>query len=60
MWADRVSSTVTAILARPESSGRLGLLGFSLESLGGTEFQDAAHRIHRLLFEVPHDGGPAA
>jgi carboxymethylenebutenolidase len=29
-WARRVSSVVTAILARPESSGRVGLLGFSL------------------------------
>jgi carboxymethylenebutenolidase len=30
VWAHRVSSTVTAILARPECSGLLGLLGFSL------------------------------
>lgn len=29
-WAERVSSVVTAILARSDSSGRLGLLGFSL------------------------------
>ena len=28
-WTRRVSSVVTAILARPESSGRIGLLGFS-------------------------------
>ncbi|MBV9983752.1 MAG: carboxymethylenebutenolidase, partial [Bradyrhizobium sp.] len=27
-WTGRVSSAVTAILARPDSSGRLGLLGF--------------------------------
>jgi carboxymethylenebutenolidase len=30
VWADRVSSTITTILARPDCSGRLGLLGFSL------------------------------
>jgi carboxymethylenebutenolidase len=29
-WSERVSSALTAILTRPESSGRLGLLGFSL------------------------------
>jgi carboxymethylenebutenolidase len=30
VWAARVSSIVTAILKRPDSNGRLGLLGFSL------------------------------
>ena len=30
--------------------------GFTLESQGGAEFQAAAQRIHRLLFEeAPHD-----
>src|SRR5262249_6363440 len=29
-WTSRVSSAVTAILKRPDSNGRLGLLGFSL------------------------------
>ena len=29
-WTDRVSAAATAILGRPDSSGRLGLLGFSL------------------------------
>ena len=29
-WAKRVSSVVIATLARPDSSGRVGLLGFSL------------------------------
>jgi carboxymethylenebutenolidase len=29
-WAKRVSSVVTAVLPRTESSGRIGLLGFSL------------------------------
>jgi carboxymethylenebutenolidase len=45
VWADRVSSTVTAILARPESSGRLGLLGFSL---GGFVAAAAAARDERV------------
>jgi carboxymethylenebutenolidase len=40
-WAKRVSSVVTAILARPESSGRVGLLGFSL---GGFVAANAAAR----------------
>jgi carboxymethylenebutenolidase len=44
-WADRVSSTVTAILARPESSGRLGLLGFSL---GGFVAAATAARDERV------------
>lgn len=29
-WAKRVSAVITAILARPDSSGHIGLLGFSL------------------------------
>jgi carboxymethylenebutenolidase len=29
-WAQRTSAVITSILARPESSGRIGLLGFSL------------------------------
>lgn len=45
VWADRVSSTVTAILARPESSGRLGLLGFSL---GGFVAAATAARDERV------------
>jgi carboxymethylenebutenolidase len=44
-WADRVSSTITAILARPESSGRLGLLGFSL---GGFVAAATAARDERV------------
>ena len=31
-WADTVAATVTAVLARSDSSGRIGLLGFSLGS----------------------------
>ena len=34
--------------------------GFTLESQGGTEFQAAAQRIHRLLFEEPLAEGVAA
>jgi carboxymethylenebutenolidase len=45
MWADRVSSTVAAILARPECSGRLGLLGFSL---GGFVAAATAARDERV------------
>jgi carboxymethylenebutenolidase len=44
-WADRVSSTVTAILARQECSGRLGLLGFSL---GGFVAAATAARDERV------------
>ena len=29
-WAKRVSAAITTVLARPDSSGRIGLLGFSL------------------------------
>jgi carboxymethylenebutenolidase len=45
LWTDRVSSTITAILARPESSGRLGLLGFSL---GGFVAAATAARDERI------------
>jgi carboxymethylenebutenolidase len=45
VWADRVSSTVTAILARPESTGRIGLLGFSL---GGFVAAATAARDERV------------
>jgi carboxymethylenebutenolidase len=45
VWADRVSSTVAAILARPECSGRLGLLGFSL---GGFVAAATAARDERV------------
>jgi carboxymethylenebutenolidase len=45
VWAERVSSAITAILARPESSGRLGLLGFSL---GGFVAAATAGRDERV------------
>ena len=45
VWADRVSSVATAILARPGCSGRLGLLGFSL---GGFVAAATAARDERV------------
>ena len=44
-WTARVSSALTAILARPDSSGRLGLLGFSL---GGFVAAATAARDERV------------
>jgi len=46
VWASRESSALTAILARPESSGRLGLLGFSL---GGFVAAATATRDERVV-----------
>jgi carboxymethylenebutenolidase len=45
VWSDRVSAAVTAILSRPDSSGRLGLLGFSL---GGFVAATTAARDDRV------------
>ena len=45
-WAKRVSSVVSAVLARPQSSGRIGLLGFSL---GGFVAAAAAAQEARAL-----------
>jgi carboxymethylenebutenolidase len=57
-WAKRVSSVVTAILARPESSGRVGLLGFSL---GGFVAANAAARDDRIAaLAVLYGGMPDA
>ena len=44
-WPKRVSSVVTTILARPDSSGRIGLLGFSLS---GYVAADTAARDGRI------------
>ncbi|WP_426438034.1 dienelactone hydrolase family protein [Bradyrhizobium genosp. P] len=44
-WAGRVSSVLTAVLARADSSGRIGLLGFSL---GGYVAAAAATRDERV------------
>jgi carboxymethylenebutenolidase len=57
-WAKRISSVVTAILARPESSGRVGLLGFSL---GGFVAAGTAARDDRIAaLAVLYGGMPDA
>ncbi|RXT52355.1 carboxymethylenebutenolidase [Bradyrhizobium betae] len=57
-WGDTVSATVTAIQGRPESSGRIGLLGFSL---GGYIAADAAARDTRIAaLAVLYGGMPDA
>ncbi len=43
-WTKRVSSAVTAVLARPESSGRIGLLGLAALSLPGQQPRIIASR----------------
>ena len=43
-WTKRVSSAVTAVLARPESSGRIGLLGLAALSLPGQQPRMIASR----------------
>jgi carboxymethylenebutenolidase len=57
-WAKRVSTVVTAILARPDSANRIGLLGFSL---GGYVAADTAARDPRIdALAVLYGGMPAA
>ena len=57
-WADRISSVVAAILERPDSSGRIGLLGFSL---GGYIAADtAAHDQRVTAIAVRYGGMPDA
>lgn len=57
-WAERVSSVVTAVLARPESTGRVGLLGFSL---GGFIAATTAARDERVAaLAVLYGGMPDA
>jgi carboxymethylenebutenolidase len=57
-WAKRVSAVVTTILARPDSSGRIGLLGFSL---GGFVAADTAARDARIAaLAVLYGGMPSA
>lgn len=53
-WARRVSAVVTTIFARPDSSGRVGLLGFSL---GGYVAADAAARDRRVTALAVLNGG---
>lgn len=57
-WSDAVSATVTAILVRPDSSGRIGLLGFSL---GGYVAANTAARDARVAaLAVLYAGMPDA
>ena len=57
-WTDRISSVVAAILERPDSSGRIGLLGFSL---GGYIAADTAAHDHRVTaIAVLYGGMPDA
>jgi carboxymethylenebutenolidase len=57
-WSKRVSSVVTAVLARLESSGRIGLLGFSL---GGYIAASTAARDDRIAaLAVLYGGMPDA
>ncbi|MBR0784983.1 dienelactone hydrolase family protein [Bradyrhizobium iriomotense] len=57
-WADAVSATVTTILGRSDSSGRIGLLGFSL---GGYVAANTAARDERLAaLAVLYGGMPEA
>jgi carboxymethylenebutenolidase len=57
-WSKRVSSVVTTILARPDSSGRIGLLGFSL---GGYVAAETAARDERIAaLAVLYGGMPDA
>jgi carboxymethylenebutenolidase len=57
-WTDRISSVVAAILERPDSSGRIGLLGFSL---GGYIAADtAAHDQRVTAIAVRYGGMPDA
>jgi carboxymethylenebutenolidase len=53
-WTERTSSVVTAILERPDSSSRIGLLGFSL---GGYLAADTAAHDHRVAATAVMYGG---
>ena len=57
-WSKRVSAAATAVLARPDSSGRIGLLGFSL---GGYVAANTAARDDRIAaLAVLYGGMPDA
>lgn len=57
-WSEAVSATVTTILGRPDSSGRVGLLGFSL---GGFVAANTAARDARIAaLAVLYAGMPEA
>jgi len=57
-WADTVAATVSAVLGRPDSSGRIGLLGFSLGSYIAAEA--AAHDTRVAALAVLYGGMPQA
>ncbi|GGI23584.1 dienelactone hydrolase family protein [Bradyrhizobium guangdongense] len=57
-WADAVAATVTAVLGRSDSSGRVGLLGFSLGSYIAAEAAARDNRVAALA--VLYGGIPAA
>ena len=57
-WADTVAATVTAVLDRSDSSGRIGLLGFSLGSYIAAEAAARDTRIAALA--VLYGGMPQA
>ncbi|WP_228749404.1 dienelactone hydrolase family protein [Bradyrhizobium sp. BR 10261] len=57
-WADTVAATVTDVLGRPDSSGRIGLLGFSLGSYIAAEAAARDRRIAALA--VLYGGMPHA
>jgi len=57
-WARRTSAAITAVIARPDSSGRIGLLGFSL---GGYVAAATATRDQRVdALAVLYGGLPDA
>jgi carboxymethylenebutenolidase len=55
-WIKRMSSVVSAVLARPENSGRIGLLGFSLG--GYVAAGTAAHDERIAALAVLYGGMP--
>jgi carboxymethylenebutenolidase len=57
-WVARISSVVTAVLARPESSDRVGLLGFSLGSFVSAD--TAAHDNRITAVAAMYGGMPDA
>ena len=57
-WADTVAATVTAVLTRSDSSGRIGLLGFSLGSYVAAEAAARDTRVAALA--VLYGGMPKA
>jgi carboxymethylenebutenolidase len=57
-WVRRVSAVATAVLARPESSSRIGLLGFSLGSFVAAD--TAAHDDRIAAVAAMYGGMPDA